>query len=274
MNRSRMLTARSAGLAGVAAVAALALAGCGGGSPGSGSGGSPGSGSGGSGGTNASAGGATASSSSTPGSSGATTVASYYPLGAGNTWVYSMQGFGGKGTVTDKMLSVTSSSAGQVVTLADTTSYPLRKTIKETLIFRPDGSIQVPMSQFGAGVSVTLVSGQIVWPSAAQLAAGQSFKDTIVMKLDDQGHHETLRMPVTVVGQGTASVTVPAGTYQASVINETMATSMDGYKVSVAVRTWVANGVGPVKSEVFSGMLGGSGSSPASTEVLESFTKG
>jgi hypothetical protein len=265
MNRSRTLTARSAVLAGAAAAAALTLAGCGGGS-----------GSGASGGSNSSGSGAKASSSassSSQDSSTTTTSAGYYPLGAGNTWVYSMKGFGGKGTVTDKMLSVTPSAAGQVVTLDDTTTYPLKKTMKETLIFESNGSIQMPLSQFMSGVSVTLERGQILWPSASQLAAGTPFKDTIVMKMDLSGHSETLRMPVVVKGEGTASVTVPAGTYQASVIDETMTSSIEGYKVSVAVRTWVANGVGPVKSEVTSGLFSASGS-PSSTEVLDSFTKG
>src|ERR1700677_3775284 len=142
MNRSRTLTARSAVLAGAAAAAALTLAGCGGGSGSRGSGGS-----GASGGSKFSGSGAKASSSATSSSqdsSTTTTAASYYPLGAGNTWVYSMKGFGGKGTVTDKMLSVTPSAAGQVVTLDDTTTYPLKKTMKETLIFESNGSIQMP----------------------------------------------------------------------------------------------------------------------------------
>jgi hypothetical protein len=265
MNRSRTLTARSAALAGLATATALALAGCHGSSGGSSA----------SGGSNASGSEAKASSpaSSSPGSSGATTTASYYPMSAGNTWVYAQQGFGGKGTVTDKMLSVTPSSAGQVVTLDTTTTYPTKKTMKATLILQPDGSIEMPISQFLSGMSVTIEKGQILWPSAAQLASGQPYKDTIVMKMDASGHEETLTMPVVVKGEGTVSVTVPAGTYQASLIDETMTSSIEGYKISVAVRTWVANGVGPVKSEVTSGLFSGSGS-PTSTEVLESFTKG
>jgi hypothetical protein len=194
-------------------------------------------------------------------------------MSAGNTWVYAQQGFGGKGTVTEKMLSVTPSSAGQVVTLETTNTYPTKKTIKATLILQPDGTIEMPVSQFLSGMSVTLVKGQVLWPSAAQLASGQPYKDTIVMKINEAGHEETLTMPVVVKGEGTTSVTVPAGTYQASLIDETMTSSIEGYKISVAVRTWVANGVGPVKSEVTSGLFTGSGS-PTSTEVLESFTRG
>jgi hypothetical protein len=267
MNRSRRPAAGSAALAGLAAATALLLAGCGGSSPSSPS----------------SSGGSTshpAAKSSSPSGSGGSggsgsgvTTAAYFPVGAGYTWVYRQQGFGGKGTSTQRILSVTPSAAGQVASLSNTVTYPVKKTFKETLIFRPDGSIQVPLTQF-ANASVTLESGAIVWPSSAQLASGQPYHDTIVMKIDEAGHRETMKMPVTVVGQGTSSVTVPAGTYNATLIDETMATSVDGYKISIAVRTWVANGVGPVKSEVFSDMLGGSSATPMSTEELVSFTKG
>jgi hypothetical protein len=269
MNRSHLLAARSAAVAGVAATAALLLAGCGPSSSGA-------SGNSGSSSPSGHSSGSSTSSSSSGGSGGSTasgiTTAAYFPIGTGYTWVYKESGFGGKGTSTQKVLSVTPSAAGQVATLSSTITYPEKKTTKETLIFRPDGSIEVPLTQFGA--SVTVESGTIVWPSTAQLASGQPYHDTIVMKIDEAGQHETLKMPVTVRGQGTSSVTVPAGTYQAALINETMATSIDGYKISMAVRTWVANGVGPVKSEIFSDMLGSSSSSPISTQELMSFTKG
>lgn len=270
MNRSRL----PAGLAGLAAATAatLLLSGCGGHT--SGASGGSGSGSGGSAAGASSSGHPAASkSSSGGGGSGSVTTSAYFPVAAGYTWVYKQSGFGGKGTSTQKILSVTPSSAGQVAKLANTITYPARKTFDETLIFRPDGSIQVPLTQFG-NTSVTVESGAILWPSSAQLASGQAYHDTIVMKIDEAGHALTMRMPVTVQGDGSSSVTVPAGTYQTSLINETMSTSVEGYKISLAVRTWVANGVGPVKSEVFSDMLGGSSTAPASTEELVSFTKG
>jgi hypothetical protein len=55
---------------------------------------------------------------------------------------------------------------------------------------------------------------------------------------------------VTVRGGGTQSVTVPAGTYTADVVNMTMSETIEGIAVSSVVRTWLAPGVGPVKSEV------------------------
>ena len=55
---------------------------------------------------------------------------------------------------------------------------------------------------------------------------------------------------VTVQGAGTQSVTVPAGTYNATVVNMTMSETIHGFAVSSEVRTWLATGVGPVKTEV------------------------
>jgi hypothetical protein len=266
MNRSHVPAARPAALAGAAAAAALLLAGCSGGSsPGSTA--SPGS----SGKPTSSA----SSPSNSGGSGNSVTTAAYFPVGAGYTWVYKQAGFGGTGTSTQKILSVTPSAAGEVATLANTITYPELKTTKETLIFRSDGSIQVPLTQFG-NTSVTVESGTIIWPSSAQLASGAAYHNTIVMKIDEAGHNLTMRMPVSVQGEGATSVTVPAGTYQATLINESMTTDFDGYKISMAVKTWVANGVGPVKSEVFSDMLGATtgSSAPLSTEELQSFTKG
>jgi hypothetical protein len=261
MNRSRVLTARSAVLAGVAATAALALAGCGGSSSGGSSAGNQAAG-----GSSGSPGASPSASSQSSG--GGISTAAYYPIAAGYTWVYTENGFGGKGTSTNKVVSVTPTSAGQKAVMSATVTYPEKKTTLETLIFRPDGSIQVPLTQF-ANSSVTLESGAVLWPSEAQLASGQPYTNTIVMKIDEDGHSQTMRMPLSVKGEGTSSVTVPAGTYQATLIDETMSSSVDGYKFSLAVRTWVASGIGPVKSEV----LTSGSSSPLTSEELLSFTK-
>ncbi len=262
MNRSRLTVVRSAVPVGVAAFAALALAGCGGSSSNGGaSGQSPAGGSS-----------PTATHSSASTGPGSVTTDSYFPLAAGETWVYKDTLGTAGGTTINKMTAVIPTSAGQQATMTSTVSYPVKKTTKETLIFRPDGSIAIPLTQLGA--SVKIVSGSVAWPSAADLASGQAHTSTIVMKIAEAGVDKTITMPVTVKGEGTVSVTVPAGTYQATLINEGMTTSVDGYKITMAVRTWVANGVGPVKSEVFSSALGGSSSTPLSTEVLESFTKG
>lgn len=109
-------------------------------------------------------------------------------------------------------------------------------------------------------------------PPAAQLASGQPHHNTLVITTTMAGQTSTIRAHVVVKGEGTQTVTVPAGTYQATVINETMDEKFSGISVGLDIRTWVANGVGPVKSEVSSNAAGRS--VVASLQVLKSFTKG
>lgn len=266
MSIFRASATRYAALAGAAATAVLVLSGCGPTSSSAGSSGSSSSGGSSNGGKSASS-----SGSSSSGSGSAVTTAAYFPVGVGYTWKYNQQGYGSTGTVTNRVTAVTSVSAGEQVTMSSDITNPKDTLTHETLIIRSDGSVEVPMNQFGS--EVTLKSGSVVWPSAAQLASGQPYHNTLVMVLHEDGKNQTLRMPLVVKGEGTSSVTVPAGTYQATKIVETMDTSIDGYKMTMSVDTWVANGVGPVKSAVYSGLLGGSGSKPATEEELTSFTK-
>jgi hypothetical protein len=77
---------------------------------------------------------------------------------------------------------------------------------------------------------------------------------------------------VTVQGAGTATVTVPAGTYQATIVDMTMVMTVSGITVSIEIRTWVANGIGQVKSEVSTGVA--DHSAVTAISELKSFTKG
>ena len=77
---------------------------------------------------------------------------------------------------------------------------------------------------------------------------------------------------VTVKGEGTQSVTVPAGTYSATVISETISEKIEGIDAVTQVTTWVANGLGPVKSVVATKT--GSVSVTDATDVLVSFKQG
>ena len=77
------------------------------------------------------------------------------------------------------------------------------------------------------------------------------------------------KVHVTIKGGGTQSVTVPAGTYQATVVDQTMAETVFGHRVNTMVRTWLAPGVGPVQSEV----SGSSGEGLLVRQELKSFSK-
>lgn len=197
-----------------------------------------------------------------------------FPTTVGNTWVYDDTLAGHQsGTTTNMVTAVTPDSAGQQVTIkthSDITGLPTTPTTL-TYQFNSDGSIEVPYAQVGNN-AVTITSGGILWPPRAQLATGQPHTSALVLRIKVAGRNVTVHAHVTVRGGGTASVTVPAGTYQATVVEETISEQVAGVSVAIEVRTWLASGVGPVKS--VASTQSGSVSEVASTEVLKSFTKG
>jgi hypothetical protein len=163
-------------------------------------------------------------------------------------------------------------SGGSLVTMTNASNIlgaPAKPT-QLTYMFYSDGSIGVPFTQVNGG-KVTIKSGSIVWPPASAIASGQSHASVLSVSIRTGGQVINEKVHVTVKGGGTHSVTVPAGTYQATVVDQTMAETVFGHHVSIVVRTWLAPGVGPVQSEVLSKAVPGGG--PQVREELRSFTK-
>jgi hypothetical protein len=234
-------------VAAVAIAAGLVLAGCGGSNGSSASSGSSGT-------SSSSAPSTSSSSSASSGSGGSTSVVSTatvpFPVGVGDTWTYKTT----YGKTINKMTAVSPVSGGQQVTMTSAIT-SLGGTSNDTAyyIINSDGSISLPFSQFdtnSSGTSVKLISGSIFWPPAAELASGKAYHDTLRIDFVEGGVKQKVDAHVTVQGAGSQTVTVPAGTYNATVVNMTMAESIHGIAVSDEVRTWLATGVGPVKSEV------------------------
>lgn len=262
-------------LAAAVAATGLALAGCGASASGSGGGTAGSSGSASSTGSGSGSSASSGSNSSTTTTSGSTASGSaLFPMAVGDTWVYQQKLTEEHGTVTNRIASVTQAASGQRVVMKsrnDMAGLP-HTTTDAIFIVHPDGSISVPLTQFGS-TGVTIKSGSAVWPSQAQLASGQPHTSTLVVTIDESGHTMRVKAHIVVRGAGTQTVHVPAGTYQATVINETMTEKIMGFQVTLDVRTWLASGVGPVKSEVLT--KAGSLSNGITTEqVLKSFTKG
>jgi hypothetical protein len=92
------------------------------------------------------------------------------------------------------------------------------------------------------------------------------------MELTIEGKKQTTTERITSQGQGTQSVTVPAGTYRASVVNVQESAAVDGYNTTIDDKTWLASGIGPVQSELVS--IDGSKTDITSKEELVSFVKG
>jgi hypothetical protein len=128
-------------------------------------------------------------------------------------------------------------------------------TVVPVYTFYPDGTIGYPIPRV-SGVPGTGID--IRWPDAAGLASGKIYRSVV--------HTQGGTVQVTVQGTGTASVRVPAGTYRASVVLTTI--YAQGQTVEVTV--WIAQGIGPVKTEVLVRAPGGTG---LTTNELVSFTK-
>jgi hypothetical protein len=261
----------AAGSAAALAVAGLLAAGCSSSTPGSSSGGGSGSG-----GAQASSPPA-ASSGSGQGSGGSTAVGSLlFPIAVGERWVYADHlGALGSSTTVNTVKSVKPVSGGNLVTLtnaAHIAGVPSKPTTI-TYMFYSDGSIGVPFTQLSGG-KVTIRSGSIVWPPASAIASGQSHTSTLLVSVNSGGRVLNEKVHVTVKGGGTQTVTVPAGTYHTTIVEQTMAESFAGHRVTIEVRTWLAPNVGPVKSEVAGiGGTAAAGTGPLVVEDLKSFTK-
>jgi hypothetical protein len=197
-----------------------------------------------------------------------------FPAQVGNTWVYESTLTGGKtGTSTNKVTAVTPDSDGEKVTFATTADLAGVPATTTNLTYQlySDGRIGVPFTQFGNS-SVKIMGGGIVWPSRSQLDSGQPITSTLTLAITLEGHKVDVTAHVTVKGEGTQSVTVPAGTYQATLVHETIRESLDGIKIATQIENWLASGVGPVKSVVSS--TTGTTTEVLSTQELKSFTKG
>ena len=211
---------------------------------------------------------ATSGSTSSAGSSGSTTAGyANWPIGVGDTWLY-QNSLGG--TVTNKMTAVLPVSGGQQVTESNTIDLAGSPTTTNgTFVFHSDGSITYPPDAFGNNVTV---QGSIGLPAPGVLASGQPTKSVVHITVNQDGRPANETAHITVRGAGTASVTVPAGTYQATIVDMTMSFTVSTIPLSTEVRTWLANGVGPVQSEVVTTAEGTS--HVADEQKLTSFTKG
>src|SRR6266571_5147799 len=190
-----------------------------------------------------------------------------FPIAVGNTWVYetvtSINNL--HALLTKKVTSVTPVAGGRRVTMSSTIAPGPAPTL-ETYLFYNNGQIGFPVNE-PHGVSVVSSNG-VVWPDAADLASGRAFHSTLNIRLSS-GQYETAN--VTVQGGGTASVTVPAGTYQATLVNMTLVSKVGSFTTTTVVKVWTAAGVGPVKSE---DILQAAGKTTlTTTEALVSFGK-
>jgi hypothetical protein len=192
-----------------------------------------------------------------------------FPIAVGNTWVYQTTASvdGARSIQTNRVLSVVPASGGRRVMMSESTDLSGATTTEDdAFFFYSNGTIGYPVT----GGEVSVLSPGVLWPSAAGLASGRAFRSVLRVKVNKTGPAQDAN--VTVQGQGTHTVTVPAGTYQATLVTMIMSVRVGGFGSDEEIETWVAPGTGPVKSQVF--LLAGGRSKLTTTEELLTFTKG
>jgi hypothetical protein len=186
-----------------------------------------------------------------------------FPVRIGNTWVYQTKIGGASGRTTNRIVATGPGSAGYLVTMSSATNVTgASNSGTAGYTFYPDGTVGYPAPAIN-GVSVT--GGGIRWPNAAALASGRAYHSTLKIQVGSSG--QTQDAGVNVYGAGTETVTVPAGTYQASVVETTITAKGE----TIVVTTWIAQGVGTVKTQTQVSGAGAAGLT--TTEELVSFTK-
>jgi len=206
-----------------------------------------------------------------PGPSGApggtpTVASTVIPAQLGNTWVYAVDSSVlGKGTETARISAVRPVTGGQRATLSTSlrlagSTKPFRFSSNFTL--GADGSVTFATTSF---MGAKLVSGNVNWPSPAALTPGRPRTSTVTGSF--LGFKTTERVTITNVGP--ATITVPAGSYQATLLEQTVTDHAGGRTV---IKAWVVNGIGEVKSETTVIVKGQH--EVSNVETLTSFTKG
>jgi hypothetical protein len=184
-----------------------------------------------------------------------------FPVAVGNTWVYQTQSGGQTGRTTNRVVGAGPGSAGFRVTVSSTTDIGgSASTVVPVYTFYPDGTIGYPVPSV-SGVPGT--GSDIRWPDAAGLASGKVYHSVL--------HVQGGSADVTVQGGGTESVSVPAGTYRATLVTTSIASKIGNFTSISVLKVWTAPGIGPVKTEQL--LKAGGKTQVTTTTTLLSFTK-
>lgn len=186
-----------------------------------------------------------------------------FPVAVGNTWVYQTTAGGATGRTTNRIVAAGPGSAGYQVTMISTVEVAgTAIAVQPVYVFYPDGTVGYPLPKVN-GMSLT--GAGIRWPAAAGLASGRAYHSVLRLLIRPTGQYENA--DVTIHGAGTTSVTVPAGTYQASVVEMTIRATSE----TIEETSWIAQGIGPVMTVVLIRAADGAGLT--TTNELLSFSK-
>lgn len=215
-------------------------------------------------------GGVGCSSSGSSGKAAATPAASVpFPLAVGNMWKYKVTESPVSWTETDKVTSVVPVTGGQKITMIQTIT-GVAKPFSDRLVyfFHSDGTITC--SQLGPHNEST--AGDVLprFPPAAIVDSGGLVKVDVPVTLQGRQGPYRATTHITLQGKGTATVTVPTGTYRAIIVSESATQTVLGR--SFYYKTWLVPGVGPVQQQQT--IAASAGLHSSAIEELESFSKG
>ena len=214
---------------------------------------------------------ATGTTSATPAATPGSVVAAGsipFPVAVGNTWVYQVVTSINNAHAVDtkKVVEVTPMPGGHRVTMSDSGGSGAADSTLQHYLFYGNGQIGFPVNE-AHGVSVVSSNG-VTWPNAADAASGRAYHSVLNIKLSS-GQVKTAN--VTVQGGGTQSVSVPAGTYRATVVTMTMVSEVGNFTTTAVVKVWTAAGTGPVKTQQV--VKAGGKTQLITTSELVSFTR-
>ena len=191
-----------------------------------------------------------------------------FPVAVGDTWVYQVVTSINNAHALDtkKVVEVTPMPGGHRVTMSDSAGSGAADSTLQHYLFYGNGQIGFPVNE-AHGVSVVSGNG-VTWPNAADAASGRAYHSVLNIKLSS-GQVKTAN--VTVQGGGTQSVSVPAGTYRATVVTMTMVSEVGSFTTTAVVKVWTAAGTGPVKTQQV--VKAGGKTQLITTSELVSFTK-
>src|SRR5215470_2173197 len=196
-----------------------------------------------------------------------------FPLAVGDTWTYTLEIAGlPPAVLVKKITSITAVPGGKRVSMAITESvYGIPKTIHQDYLFGTDGSISFPPPGPITSALSPASGGRVIVPPLSVVNSGRPVSWTVKMPpIKLAGRKISGKTRFTVQGRGTASVTVPAGTYRATVVNMTIKATTSGFDNPLVMvqRMWFAPHVGEIGEKVIAASSG----QVLSTEKLQSFT--
>jgi len=212
---------------------------------------------------------------SAPAKSPAASASVPFPVAVGDTWTYTLETLGlPPAVLVKKITGITPVPGGRRVSMAVTFSvYGIPKKFHQDYLFGSDGSISFPPPGPITSALSPADAGRVIVPPLSVVNSGRPVTWTVKMPpLKLAGRKITGETRFTVQGGGTASVTVPAGTYRVTVVNMKVSGTSSGVdKPAVMVqRMWFAPHVGEVGEEIIAASSGSR--QVLTTEKLQSFT--